>query len=360
MATRLGDRSTTEPRYGMAGPIATITAPPQISFMPNSLRYLLPLALAAAMSHDAAAQRRSLVIDMHLHAFPLAWFAVVGTPPMTMCEGAYWPALISRFPTLAPCRVAAVSPESEPALINATLAALERYNVMGVASGPRQTVLEWRRLAPSRIIAAGGYADPPDSVRRWAADSSIRVIGEMTWQYAGLGAGDSLPNVWIALAEELDLPLGVHTGFGPAGAAYGMSPEYRMALSNPLQWESVLIRHPKLRLFLMHAGWPMLDQTIGLLQAHPQVYVDISGINWFLPRAEFHRYLRRLVEAGFGRRIMFGSDQSVWPAAIGTSIRAVEEAPFLTARTKRDILCGNAARFLRLVPATDQNPALCR
>ncbi|MBM4188995.1 MAG: amidohydrolase [Gemmatimonadetes bacterium] len=323
-------------------------------------RVALPIALAVSLSVDAAAQRRPLVIDIHLHAFELSWFAVVGKPPMTMCEGAYWPSLIARFPTLAPCRVAAVSPESEAGLLESTFAALERYNVIGVASGPRHTVLQWQRRLPRRILAAAGYSDPADSVRQWAADSSIRLIGEMTWQYAGLGAADSLPRQWIELAEELDLPLGVHTGFGPAGAAYGMSPEYRMALSNPLQWESILIRHPKLRLVLMHAGWPMLDQTIGLLQAHPQVYLDISGINWFLPRPEFHGYLRRLVAAGFGRRIMHGSDQSVWPDAIGRSIAAVEAAPFLTARNKRDILCGNAARFLRLVPETDLDPAICR
>ena len=92
----------------------------------------------------------------------------------------------------------------------------------------------------------------------------------------------------------------------------------------------------------------MLDQMIGLLYAHPQVYVDIAVINWVLPRAEFHTYLRRLVEAGFGKRIMFGSDQMMWPDALGRSIEAVESATFLTKEQKRDIFYNNAARFLRL------------
>jgi predicted TIM-barrel fold metal-dependent hydrolase len=45
---------------------------------------------------------------------------------------------------------------------------------------------------------------------------------------------------------------------------------------------------------------------------------------------------------------MFGSDQMVWPEAIGMAIDAVESAEFLTEAQKRDIFYNNAARFLRL------------
>ncbi len=65
-------------------------------------------------------------------------------------------------------------------------------------------------------------------------------------------------------------------------------------------------------------------------------------------RAEFYRYLRGIVEAGFGKRVMFGSDQMVWPETIERGIAVIEEAPFLSEEQKRDILYGNAARFLRL------------
>jgi predicted TIM-barrel fold metal-dependent hydrolase len=81
---------------------------------------------------------------------------------------------------------------------------------------------------------------------------------------------------------------------------------------------------------------------------HPQVYVDVVIISYALPRAGFHGYLRRIVEAGFGRRVMFGSDQMVWPEALETAIQAIESAAFLTASQKRDIFYNNAARFLKL------------
>ena len=56
----------------------------------------------------------------------------------------------------------------------------------------------------------------------------------------------------------------------------------------------------------------------------------------------------RLIDAGMEKRIMFGSDQMVWPQAIGEAIRSVEEALFLSENQKRDIFYNNAARFLRL------------
>jgi uncharacterized protein len=46
--------------------------------------------------------------------------------------------------------------------------------------------------------------------------------------------------------------------------------------------------------------------------------------------------LRRLVEAGFEQRILFGSDQMLWPHTIGLVIETIESAEFLTEQQKRD------------------------
>jgi hypothetical protein len=54
------------------------------------------------------------------------------------------------------------------------------------------------------------------------------------------------------------------------------------------------------------------------------------------------------MQAGFGKRLMFGSDQMRWPETIGMAVKAIESAPFLTDEQKRDILYNNAVRFLRL------------
>ena len=87
---------------------------------------------------------------------------------------------------------------------------------------------------------------------------------------------------------------------------------------------------------------------IAMLCAHPQLYVDTGIIDYAYPRADFHAYLKRLIDAEFGKRIMFGSDQMIWPDAIGYAVEGIESAAFLSNEQKRDILCNNAARFLRL------------
>jgi len=252
------------------------------------------------------------------------------------------------------------APATEDVLQRTTLEALQRYNIVkAVTSGPHTA--DYKAAAPDRIIAGLGVgsalgqpvATDLASLRKLIADKHYEAIAEFAPQYDGFAPNDSQLEPYFAAAEALDLPLGIHVGLGPPGAAYVGFPKYRMALSNPLLLEDVLVKHPKLRLYVMHAGWPMLDQMLGLLYAHPQVYVDIAVIDWVLPRAEFHRYLQRLMDAGFGKRIMFGSDQMMWPEALGRSIEAVESAPFLTRQQKRDILYNNAARFLRLDGATN-------
>ena len=118
--------------------------------------------------------------------------------------------------------------------------------------------------------------------------------------------------------------------------------------SGPLLIEDALTRHPKLRVNLMHAGWPYLADTVALMMVYPQVYVDLGAIDWLAPRAEFYAYLGALMRAGMGKRVMFGSDDMYWPEAIGMAVEAIDAAPFLTAENRRDIFHGNAARFLRL------------
>ena len=136
---------------------------------------------------------------------------------------------------------------------------------------------------------------------------------------------------------------------GPPGACTRLA-ELSGALHSALTIEEVLVKHPKLRVSVMHAGFPMLDDMLAVLYAHPQVYVDVGVIVYTQPRAAFYRYLQSLVDFGFGKRVMFGSDQMVWPEALERAIAVINDAPFLSAAQKRDILYNNAARFLRLSP----------
>jgi uncharacterized protein len=98
----------------------------------------------------------------------------------------------------------------------------------------------------------------------------------------------------------------------------------------------------------MHAGYPMMDNLLTLLQANSHVYVDVAGLIWSYPIQEVNRYIQRIVEAGFEDRLMFGTDQMNWPKLMPTCITVIQDADYLTSQQKRDILYNNAARFLRL------------
>jgi len=252
-----------------------------------------------------------------------------------------------------PCDDPVWSPETDEGVTRETIEAVERFNIYGVLSGTSERVAKWMETAPGRfypglLFQADAEAPSPDSLRALHASGRLAVLGEVTNQYLGIAPDDERMEPYWALAEELDIPVAIHIGTGPPGVIYLGATGYRAHLHSPLTLEEVLVRHPRLRVYVMHAGWPMLDDMLAVLYAHPQVYVDIGVIVFTRPRADFYRYLRAIVEAGFWNRVMFGSDQMVWPGVIERSIAVVEEAPFLTEEQRRAILYDNAARFLRL------------
>jgi len=316
--------------------------------------------LAAAVAAHAQ-KPRAPIIDMHLHAVAAT---SQGPPPLGLCaplDLLHDPATAWRDAFLArlkkpSCADPIWSPETDDELMQQTVEVLRRNNIVAVASGPADYVRRWReverdRLIPGLIFSVGPKAPSPDALRTMHRDGQLAVLGEVTNQYAGIAPDDPAFEPYLAMAEELDIPVGIHIGTGPPGAPYLGFRNYRARMHSPLLLEEPLLRHPKLRVYIMHAGWPMIDDLLAVLWTHPQVYVDVAVIDVALPRAEFHRYLQRIVDAGFGKRVMFGSDQMVWPGMIERGIAAIDASPSLSANQKRDILYNNAARFLRFSEA---------
>jgi hypothetical protein len=255
---------------------------------------------------------------------------------------------------------------------------MDRLNVrLAVLNGLPDVLSAWRpemgdRVIPSLLFPCdNGVAvnwgrpcfedgsDWPD-VERLREDieaGRIQALGEITTQYLGLGPSEPPLEPYLALAEEYDLPVFIHMGPGPRFAAYEenefdvVAPNYRATAGNPLLLEEALLRHPDVRVAVMHSGWPLADEMVFMLYQHPQVYAELGLLQYtgYFPRAEYYSFLRRLVDAGFADRILFGSDN-----LLEEGINAIHEADFLTEQQKRDILCNNAARFLRL------DEAMCR
>lgn len=336
------------------------------TFLSCPLFALCALATLLSAPTSARENRRLPIIDMHLHA---AAPDANGPPPVAVCTPSLpmphwdpgqrtWLDVFVEHDRNPHCDDPVSSPTTDAEMRERTLAILDSYNVIGVTSNARMD--DWHEATPDRIIPSllmnhgfppGGFDIDPATVERLKelkdAGQPV-VIGEIITQYLGIAPDDPrLTPLW-ALAEELDIPVGIHVGTGPPGAPYLGFANYRARLHSALTMEEVLVGHPRLRVYLMHAGYPMLDDLLAVLMYHPQVHVDVGAIVWAVPREEFYRYLRTIVEAGLGDRVMFGSDNMVWPELIERSIRIIEDAPFLSDQQKRDILYNNAARFLRL------------
>ena len=292
------------------------------------------------LSFTLFAQEQAKIIDMHMHT-GLPEKIPAGTPSLCRPE---------------PCNgdiPATVDPEQ---LLNKTLAAMDRYNIVkGFLSGvDLSTVQMWEKSAPGRFMVSPFILKPESSalekLKIEYASGHFDGMGEIGTQLMGIPPNDPALEPYFKLAEELDLPVLIHTlGIGP------YMPNFRSALGNPLLLENVLVNHPKLRLFVENAGFPYGDEMIAMMYQYPQLYVDVSTITWVIPRSAFYDYLKALVQAGLGKRIMFGSDQMVWPEKIGEAVEAIQHAPFLTSEQKRDIFYNNAAHFLKLED-TDGKP----
>ena len=299
------------------------------------------------------------IIDMHLHALSASYY---GSPPTFICAPYdEWPVWDPKTGSMAyadkvaghpPCAHPLKSGVSDDEILQDTLRMLDLYNIVAVTSGEGALLDKWKAAGGKRILPATylNKASAPniDALRQQVKAKGIVAFAELGEQYVGIPANDLSLEPLYTLAEELDVPVGIHMGPGPPGVPYFGNKGYRMRMSSLLLLEDVLVKHPKLRVWAMHAGWPLADDTIAALYAHPQLYVDLGVIQNKKKKVEFYQFLKRLVDAGFENRIMFGSDQMLWPDAIPAAIATIQDAPFLSAKQKRDILYNNAARFLRM------------
>ncbi|PZR26932.1 MAG: hypothetical protein DI535_12195 [Citrobacter freundii] len=234
---------------------------------------------------------------------------------------------------------------------------LRKYNVVkAISSGTLLRSADFMANDSSRFLPALEFPDHqnnalPDTAtfRKLALAKKFVAFGELGLQYEGETLADPKYAPYLAICEQTGIPVLLHTGEAAPNTPYmPCCPKFTINSGRPLLIEPVLIKYPKLKVMLMHMGFPFLEETKAILNVYPQVSVDISVIDWAVPTEEFYSYLRSLLIAGFGDRLMYGSDQMIWEDAIEISINKIEKAPFLSAKQKQAIFYDNAVKFFGL------------
>ncbi|WP_439473526.1 amidohydrolase family protein [Algoriphagus formosus] len=300
-------------------------------------RTFILIFLVGISFQEAFSQRK--IIDMHIHSYTESDFGV-------------------REPSATDHYGVKGSANAEEHLLE-TFAAMERFKIVKAAvSGNPESVKNWKERDKDNRVIRGILSFLPDDYgidivkfEEMVQAGEIEIFGELGPYYSGTTLSDSIWQPYLEICEKYDIPVAVHTGGGDPGGTYSWSPKARLALGDPYLIEDVLVKYPKLRVYLMHAGgedWP--EHAIRLMAYYPQLYTDIAVLLWVEPNTQRYvtDFLRNIKHAGYLDRVMFGSDQMIWPYAIEKSIEFLESLDFLTEEDKEGIFYGNAARFLKL------------
>ena len=247
------------------------------------MRIMLAAIFLVGVAFAVQANAREPIIDMHLHARAVSG---PGAPPMCTPFAAMprWNQTKPMPDGLEgdgpPCdKPIAAAATTEEAMAH-TIEIMKRRNIFGMVSGEPALMERWLRAAPDRIIPGSDLRLPGtpghkhtaprtvEELRKLHAAGRLKVLGEVMAQYEGVDANDPRLEPFFALAEELDVPVAFHLGPGGPDTPYGPDPAYRAGRGSPLQLEPVLIRHPKLRIYVMHAGYPFADDMRALMFSH--------------------------------------------------------------------------------------------
>ena len=146
----------------------------------------------------------------------------------------------------------------------------------------------------------------------------------------------------FAKAEELGIPVLMHSGYAAAGANAPGGGGFELAYSRPIPHvDSLAARHPNLTIIMAHPAWPWIQEQVAVALHKSNVFIDLSG---WAPR-----YIpKELISEASGRlrkKILFGSD---YPYI--SPVTWLEQFQELDIRDESRplILHDNAARILNL------------
>lgn len=150
---------------------------------------------------------------------------------------------------------------------------------------------------------------------------------------------------WGAMSDLQQIVM-VHTGFITARhkheekkAGVFLNSKY----SNPVYWDLVARKFPKLTILLCHSGGSLwYEEAAQMITQHDNVYGDISGSGLFA----IERFLRNQVAVDYNK-LMWGNDSSVSCYPYNLNIVAKLLAQYHLSHYAEDLFYNNAASFCK-------------
>jgi predicted TIM-barrel fold metal-dependent hydrolase len=106
-------------------------------------------------------------------------------------------------------------------------------------------------------------------------------------------------------AERFEMPIMFHTGMT-------FSNRFSIQHNQPLIFDDIARKHPKLKICLAHMGWPWLWDAVTVAIRNPNVFLDTAGTYAGTPVENIRQIISivppRVIENTLGDRLMFGSD----------------------------------------------------
>ena len=279
----------------------------------------------------ASAMASAQVIDMHMHSYT---------------EKDFW---------VGKARNGFESSKTSKEHLEQTIQKMNQHNIeYAVICGTIESIERYAKADNRFIPAYQDYEEkliPIKQFEEYIKSGKIKVFGEVMAVYKGMTLTDSMYQPYLAICEKYGVPVAYHSGGSFPNAQQLGWPKYRIALGDPFLIEDVLVKYPKLKLYLMHAGENFFENTLRMMDGYPNLYVDLGVELWLHPLTKDYgtRFLKSAKQYKFLDRVLFGSDQMVWPEAISSSIDFLNSMDFLTPVEKEMILYKNAQKFLGLI-----------
>lgn len=177
------------------------------------------------------------------------------------------------------------------ALLAQTLAEMDRSGIRAglLVHGPH--VEEWQARHPERFrlsyvpdLSLTDHTEAVADFEEGVRNGTYVALGELGLVYVGMAFNDPILFPYYEVAQAYDIPVLVHTGFSGPNPQQVVSPGFRIGVADPILLEDVLIRYPRMKVVMMHTGWPFFDEALYMLGTYPNVYMETSVAIWLLAR----------------------------------------------------------------------------